>query len=406
MMTTEKIIAVLSIITIALSIMAMNDRAIGIGKPMFDNKTTFSPSLDSDATDVQVFLSIPYAGLQFIKCRPVYRARFEVLTAIYREDRLISKTHRNDSVDVESYRETNSLENFAPEAYILKSIEPGEFRLFISVVDLESKQEYSRSADIIVPSFSNDSLPQFGSLILIDVDGIRPFNYDFYPVGDSIYFKTTVAVPEGRTSIISFGIEESGELLFSDTAGTMANVVELRFSAPIPKDVGRFSIFVSAKSSSGSPVRVDKEVRIASDRYRHYGSDKKELVEQLKILEDGPEVDFIEDAICDEPEKIDSLVKLFWKNRDPTPNTELNELREEFYRRIAIANARFYGTPDGWRSDMGRIYILYGEPDDIDKHPFDIGYVAYEIWYFYNPRMTFYFEDRHGIGNYELVRQE
>ena len=55
---------------------------------------------------------------------------------------------------------------------------------------------------------------------------------------------------------------------------------------------------------------------------------------------------------------------------------------------------------------MGGIFILYGEPDDIDKHPFDLGYTAYEIWYYFNPKMTFYFEDRHGIGNYELVRQE
>jgi len=109
MMPTKKTIIILSMVTIAISIMAINDNHIIIGKPLFENKTTFSPSLDSEATDVQVFLSIPYAGLQFIKCRPIYRARFEVLAALYREDRLIAKVHRRDAVDVESYRETNSL---------------------------------------------------------------------------------------------------------------------------------------------------------------------------------------------------------------------------------------------------------------------------------------------------------
>jgi GWxTD domain-containing protein len=64
------------------------------------------------------------------------------------------------------------------------------------------------------------------------------------------------------------------------------------------------------------------------------------------------------------------FIKQFWLHRDPTPDTPKNEFMEEHYRRIAQANLRFptaTGTP-GWKTDRGRIYIVYGPPDEIDDH--------------------------------------
>ena len=63
------------------------------------------------------------------------------------------------------------------------------------------------------------------------------------------------------------------------------------------------------------------------------------------------------------------FIKAFWKQRDPTPDTDRNEYREEHSRRIAYANQWFgRGSPGpGWRTDMGRIYILLGEPKTIDR---------------------------------------
>jgi GWxTD domain-containing protein len=64
------------------------------------------------------------------------------------------------------------------------------------------------------------------------------------------------------------------------------------------------------------------------------------------------------------------FVEQFWLRRDPTPGTPENEFKEEHYRRIAKANLRFptaLGTA-GWRTDRGRIYIVYGPPDEIDDH--------------------------------------
>src|SRR6202020_2857157 len=64
-----------------------------------------------------------------------------------------------------------------------------------------------------------------------------------------------------------------------------------------------------------------------------------------------------------------TFIENFWLRRDPTPDTEENEYREEHYRRIAYANDRFASGIPGWKTDRGRIYITYGPPDEIESHP-------------------------------------
>jgi GWxTD domain-containing protein len=62
------------------------------------------------------------------------------------------------------------------------------------------------------------------------------------------------------------------------------------------------------------------------------------------------------------------FIEQFWLRRDPTPDTEENEYKEEHYRRIAYANDRFASGIPGWKTDRGRIYITFGPPDEIDSH--------------------------------------
>jgi GWxTD domain-containing protein len=68
-------------------------------------------------------------------------------------------------------------------------------------------------------------------------------------------------------------------------------------------------------------------------------------------------------------EERDNFIEAFWQRRDPTPDTEENEYKEEHYQRIAYANEHFAAGVPGWRTDRGRIYIVYGKPDEIDSHP-------------------------------------
>ena len=68
-------------------------------------------------------------------------------------------------------------------------------------------------------------------------------------------------------------------------------------------------------------------------------------------------------------EERDAFIEQFWQRRDPTPDTEENEFKEEHYRRIAYANEHFSAGRAGWRTDRGRIYIVFGPPDEIESHP-------------------------------------
>jgi GWxTD domain-containing protein len=63
------------------------------------------------------------------------------------------------------------------------------------------------------------------------------------------------------------------------------------------------------------------------------------------------------------------FIEEFWRRRDPDPDTDENEYREEYYERIAYANEHFASGIPGWKTDRGRIYIQWGKPDEIESHP-------------------------------------
>jgi len=68
-------------------------------------------------------------------------------------------------------------------------------------------------------------------------------------------------------------------------------------------------------------------------------------------------------------EEREQFIEQFWLRRDPTPDTIDNEYKDEQYERIAYANEHFASGIPGWKSDRGRIYIMYGKPDQIESHP-------------------------------------
>jgi len=71
----------------------------------------------------------------------------------------------------------------------------------------------------------------------------------------------------------------------------------------------------------------------------------------------------------------------FWKKKDTNPVTPKFELREEYFKRVSEANKKYkQGFADGWKSDRGRIFILYGPPDDIERHFMEANVKNYEIW--------------------------
>ncbi|HAC16787.1 MAG TPA: hypothetical protein DCE78_12715 [Bacteroidetes bacterium] len=95
--------------------------------------------------------------------------------------------------------------------------------------------------------------------------------------------------------------------------------------------------------------------------------------------------------------------RAFWKEKDPTPDTDYNELMSEYYKRIDDAYKQFT-TPSkpGYESDQGKIFIVYGPPENIERR-FPPNGVTQEIWQ-YGSR-TFIFNATSGFGDFELVTQ-
>src|SRR6476661_6987161 len=117
----------------------------------------------------------------------------------------------------------------------------------------------------------------------------------------------------------------------------------------------------------------------------------------------------------------DIFIEGFWQRRDPTPDTAENEYKEEHYRRIAYANEHYAAGMPGWRTDRGRIYIMFGPPTSIDAHPMGGPYqrsaeegggqtstFPFEVWrYRYlegiGQEIEIEFVDDCGCGAYEMT---
>src|SRR5271165_4325387 len=68
-------------------------------------------------------------------------------------------------------------------------------------------------------------------------------------------------------------------------------------------------------------------------------------------------------------EEREQFIEQFWLRRSSNPDLPDNDFKEEHYRRIAYANEHFASGTPGWRTDRGRIYIIWGKPDEIESHP-------------------------------------
>jgi GWxTD domain-containing protein len=68
-------------------------------------------------------------------------------------------------------------------------------------------------------------------------------------------------------------------------------------------------------------------------------------------------------------EEREQFIEAFWARRNPDPDSPENTFKEEHYRRIAYANEHYASGIPGWKSDRGRIYIMWGPPDETDSHP-------------------------------------
>jgi len=100
-----------------------------------------------------------------------------------------------------------------------------------------------------------------------------------------------------------------------------------------------------------------------------------------------------------------TFLQEFWRKRDKAPETPQNEFRDEYLKLVNTANKEFSGFKKGWKSDRGRVLLIYGVPDEIERIPLSMDAKAHHIWKYFSIQggVEFVFVDKQGLGDFELV---
>jgi GWxTD domain-containing protein len=118
----------------------------------------------------------------------------------------------------------------------------------------------------------------------------------------------------------------------------------------------------SAKKSAKQKAKSDKELKKElNSQYRKWLDE-----DVVYIISPEERSSFLHLSTDEERE---SFIEAFWQRRNPDPDSADNTFKEEHYRRIAYVNEHFSSGIPGWKTDRGRIYIMWGPADEIESHP-------------------------------------
>jgi GWxTD domain-containing protein len=157
----------------------------------------------------------------------------------------------------------------------------------------------------------------------------------------------------GQVALLAAGLTLSG-IAFSGIAFTRTPQQE----TPSDKDQQAADAKKAAKQQKQSQRSLEREL---DTQY------KKWLNEDVVYIITAEEKNaFLHLSTNEEREQ---FIEQFWQRRNPDPDSPENTYKEEHYRRIAYANEHYASGIPGWRTDRGRIYIMWGPPDEVDSHP-------------------------------------
>ena len=128
--------------------------------------------------------------------------------------------------------------------------------------------------------------------------------------------------------------------------------------------------------------------------------DLKKAIRQLRFIATQAEIDHINEGEDDETKRM--LFEEYWKGMDPNPSTSRNEAFEEYYGRIDYANKNFRSYTEGWMTDMGMVYIVFGQPFQVERTPRGSDGRTFARWIYQNQRQ-FTFVDNSGFEDFRLT---
>jgi GWxTD domain-containing protein len=326
-------------------------------------------------------------------------------------------------------------------------LSPGYYSLKFQLEDLNSKRKGSSEIELEVPDFSKESLTLSQIELAYDIEpetlatkftkGARRIMPNpsglFTQQGQMLYFYaeaynlTLEDTPEDNYSL-AFEVLDENDEKFKDFGtqimkkpGSSAVIMSGINITTLPR--GNYRLRISASDPVTSEVaqmtkdfKVWREERPPKESVFEFFEDEeqaKRVKNEISYIATRAELKMWDELNLEGKRK---FLEEFWRKRDPDPATPENEFAIEHYRRWNYANAKFsryQGANDGWHADMGRVYIKYGEPDDIERYPHSLDNKPWEEWHYdeieegsIHPRQSgviFVFVDEDGFGVYRLI---
>ena len=387
--------------------------------------------LDSERNPtVAVNVNVPYSSLIFLKKGAAFQSEYAAYIKILdKKNRLVDTAVLNEAVVVEDYEATRSARMSAKSSASF-GLPPGDYLVECVVEVKNTLRVFEKSVPVTMPEFPKAGLalgtPRLYAVAVdtsasVTVVPVLSESHVSGPLEEEEHEGTLFAELD-RHPVVRFEVyaqEETsdsmtGELYFEvlDDKKTVhaygrrnVTITGLKNDFVVCLDVDEWDpgpyVFV-AKALEGDPVRETTATLdfvlgyTASMLTRHF----ERTIAILALIATPEEIDGIKNA--PEAERA-RLWGTFWAKRDPSPGTGQNEALTEHLRRVHQAIDRYSDGGEGWRSDRGKVYIKYGEPDHTEVRIDAQNQGEYLLWHYYEEGLTFVFYDRMGLGEYRLT---
>ncbi len=397
------------ILLIGISVIFPQKRKKGsdLGVPQFDVSTPVYPEASADSVRLDVLIKIPYASIQFLKQGSIFVAEFETAVIIYddEEQQVIQKRWKR-RIETDKYDETIARKPLDLEirSFVLSL---GEYNCKIEVTDLDTHKTGKKSVELKLDRFKGKVV--LSDLLLIN----QKLVHDKFPQGvpiippkisgkDSTLNIFYIArLNPGDYTITIKSVTPDGDMLAEELVKGVSDGTFISGVMYLPAEHvsnKRFKI-EAVLSQDGNKSESELLVEVKWRGLSSHVEDLDAAIEQIRYIASSKTYRKMIKAKSEEKER---LFREFWDSKDPSPGTSKNELMNEYYMRIELANEKFGSFQDGWKSSMGMIYVLFGMPDDIQYTPHGIDGRAYQRWHYYKISRSFLFIDRNGFGDYEL----
>lgn len=382
----------------------------------------FRGKIDAVTTRMDLYVSVPYELLQFSEFNGTMVGDYSVTTT-FRDTtgrKLFDSTYKRSIVE-DDYAVTRGKTGKADNVMKRYELRPGTYRVEIIVRDAFGRRDHSVTRKVVVPALALESADMSSIMLASDIEQ-KTDRFTIVPyVGDVIWSNelTLFAFVEiylrsvPRRCAITWRINAIDGRTLAEGIGEPFNAEKRTAQAFVPLVVpqrltpGSYTLRLRLHEASTADV-VDTSTVLA-ERTRPYIvprsmtgsvlSDVSRAIKQLIYVADQSDIDMIQGG----PTEAERLIRFeeYWKKQDPTPTSVRNEALEEYYSRIEQANRRFKSYTEGWLTDMGRTFIVYGEPANIEKFTAQNG-VSLVVRWTYPNSTVFTFEDSTGFGDFRL----